>query len=207
MEINICPEYVRTKNGVKRDRRLLRTKKAIISALIELLTEKDLSEITVTELTERAEINRKTFYLHYDRIEDIITDFGEDVLNYTEKLLRDHVERIGRIDVAVLFGAIDTALTENLEFFRMFVRSGAYQIFINSKVKGDYVKSLRASMALYFNGGVLLSPYVIEFIVSGVTAMYICWLETDMPVISLELLSASAAEMVSGALAACGEAR
>ncbi len=205
MEINICPDYVKTKNGIKRDKRLIRTKKAIIAALIDLLTVKDLSEITVTELTERADINRKTFYLHYNRIEDIIADFGEDVLNYTDKLLRDHVEKIGKLDVAVLFGAINTALTDNLEFFRVFVRSGAYHFFINSKVRSDYIKSLRASIALYFKGGVLLSPYVMEFIVSGVTAMYIHWLETDMPAVSLDALSQSAAEMVSRALSCFGE--
>ena len=206
MEINICPDYVKTKNGIKRDKRLVRTKKAIIAALIELLTEKDLSEITVTELTERAEINRKTFYLHYDRIENIIADFGEDVLTYTERVLREHVEKNGSIDVSVQFGAINSAITENLEFFRMFVRSGAYHIFISTQIRSEYIKSLRATIAMYFRGGVLLSPFVMEFIVSGVTAMYIRWLETDLPTVSLDTLSETAAEMVSSALDVFGEA-
>ena len=205
MDISICPDYVKTKNGIKRDRRLVRTKKAIIAALIELLTEKDLSEITVTELTERAEINRKTFYLHYERIENIIADFGEDVLTYTETVLRKHVEKHGSIEIEVLFGAINSAITQNLEFFRMFVRSGAYHIFISTQIRSEYIKSLRATIAMYFRGGVLLSPYVMEFIVSGVTAMYIRWLETDLPTVSLETLSETAAEMVSSALGVFGE--
>ncbi len=206
MDINICPDYVTTKNGIKRDRRLVRTKKAIISALIELLTEKDLSEITVTELTERAQINRKTFYLHYDRIESIIADFGEDVLAYTERTLREQVEKHGSIEIGILFGAINTAVTENLEFFRMFVRSGAYHIFISTQIRSEYIKSIRATIAMYFRGGVLLSPYVMEFIVSGVTAMYIRWLETDMPTVSLETLSETAARMVSSSISDLGDA-
>lgn len=200
MEINICPDYVKTKNGIKRDKRLVRTKKAIITALIEMLTEKELSEITVTELTERAEINRKTFYLHYNRIEDIISDFGEDVLSYTENVLRTHIEKYGRIDIAVLFEAVNTAITDNLEFFKMFVRSGAYHIFISTRLRSEYIKSLRASLAIYFNGGMLLSPFVMEFIVSGVTSVYIRWLETDTPTVPLETLSSTAAEMVARAL-------
>ena len=206
MDINICPDYVKTKSGIKRDRRLVRTKKAIISALIELLTEKDLSEITVTELTDRAQINRKTFYLHYDRIENIIADFGEDILTYTERLLRDHVEKHGSIEIDVLFDAINTAVTENLEFFRTFVRSGAYHIFVSTQIRSEYIKSLRATIAMYFRGGVLLSPYVMEFIVSGVTAMYIRWLEADLPTVSLSTLSSTASEMVSSALDIFGEA-
>lgn len=205
MEINILPDHVKTKNGIKRDKRLVRTKKAIVSALIELLTEKDLSEITVTELTDRAEINRKTFYLHYNRIEDIIADFGEDMLTYTENMLRKHVDKHKRIDVVVLFDTINTAVSENLEFFRMFVRSGAYQIFISKKIKNEYIKSLRATMALYFKGGVLISPYVVEFIISGVTAAYIRWLETDAPTVSLEVLTESSARLVTGALSYIGE--
>ena len=205
MEINICPDYVKTKNGIKKDKRLVRTKKSIISALIELLTEKEMSEITVTELTKRADINRKTFYLHYNCIEDIIADFGEDVITYTENVLRTHVEKNGRIDVEVLFVAINTAISENLEFFRMFVRSGAYHIFISKKIRSEYIKSLRATMVLYFKGGVLLSPYVMEFILSGVTAAYIRWLETDAPTVSLEVLSENTAKMVSGALSCIGE--
>ena len=205
MEINICPDYVKTKNGIKRDKRLVRTKKAIIAALIMLLTEKDLSEVTVTELTERAEINRKTFYLHYNRIEDVIADFGEDVLTYTERVLRTHVEKNGRIDVEVLFGAINTAISENLKFFRVFVRSGAYHIFISKQIRSEYIKSLRATMALYFKGGVLLSPYVMEFIMSGVTAAYIRWLETDAPTVSLEVLSETCAILVNGALSSVGD--
>ena len=200
MELNICPDYVKTKHGIKRDRRLLRTKKVIIAALMQLLTEKDLSEITVTELAERAGINRKTFYLHYDRVEDIIEDFGEDLLNYTDRVMRTHIETNGRINIRVLFGAINSAITENLEFFRIFVRSGAYHIFISSSMRSEYIRNLRASMELYFRGGLLLSPYVMEFLVSGVAAMYIKWLDTELPTESLDDLSESAARLVSSAL-------
>ena len=200
MELNICPDYVKTKHGIKRDRRLVRTKKVIIAALMQLLTEKDLSEITVTELAERAGINRKTFYLHYDRVEDIIEDFGEDLLNYPDRVMRTHIETNGRINIRVLFGAINSAITENLEFFRIFVRSGAYHIFISSSMRSEYIRNLRASMELYFRGGLLLSPYVMEFLVSGVAAMYIKWLDTELPTESLDDLSESAARLVSSAL-------
>ncbi len=200
MEINICPDYVKTKNGIKRDRRLVRTKKAIIEALILLLCERDLSEITVTELTERAGINRKTFYLHYDRIEDIITDFGEDVLTYTNGVLRRHIEKMGRIDIDVLFGAVNTAVTDNLEFFRLFVRSGAYNIFISSSIRSEYIRNLRASVEQYFRAGAVLSPFVMEYIVSGVSAMYIKWLSADLPTVSLDALSETAALLVASSL-------
>ena len=203
MELTICPDYVKTKHGIKRDKRLVRTKKAIIEALIELLSEKELTEITVTELAESAGINRKTFYLHYDKVEDIIEDFGEDIFTYTDNVMRRHIEANGRIDIDVLFSAINSAITENLEFFRTFVRSGTYRVFISSGMRSEYIRNLRASMEMYFYGGVLLSPYVMEFLVSGVTAMYIKWLDTELPTESLKDLSETAAALVASVLAGC----
>lgn len=59
------------------DLRIARTRKAIRSAFEEMAQETELSKITVKALTERAGINRKTFYLHYETLEA----FYDDVMN------------------------------------------------------------------------------------------------------------------------------
>ena len=51
--------------NVRQDRRVRRTKRAIRNAFAELLSEKPYEEITVTDITELADINRKTFYNYY----------------------------------------------------------------------------------------------------------------------------------------------
>ena len=49
------------------DPRVKRTKKMFKNALKELmLSNKDYMDITVKELCEKAELNRRTFYLHYE---------------------------------------------------------------------------------------------------------------------------------------------
>jgi len=50
------------------DRRQIKTKKAIIGAFFTLLQEKNISKITITELAKIANIDRKTFYLHYEAL-------------------------------------------------------------------------------------------------------------------------------------------
>ncbi len=61
---------------VKRTRQLLRT------AFRDLVAEGDISRITVKALTERAGINRKTFYLHYETLDlfydEIMTEIMDD---------------------------------------------------------------------------------------------------------------------------------
>ena len=44
------------------DLRVIKTRQAIRIALISLLSEKELSDITISELSARAQVNRKTFY-------------------------------------------------------------------------------------------------------------------------------------------------
>ena len=74
------------------DRRTAKTRKAIIDALADLLYEKELHKVTVKEITEKADINRGTFYKHfldvydlYDKAEqDILVDLGMLVLQLEE---------------------------------------------------------------------------------------------------------------------------
>ena len=49
------------------DLRIVKTRTNIKNSLIDLLAEKNVSKITVTELAEKAMINRKTFYRHITR--------------------------------------------------------------------------------------------------------------------------------------------
>jgi AcrR family transcriptional regulator len=54
------------------DRRTRRTKRALQTALLNLAEEKDLESITVREITDRADINRATFYQHFRGKDDIV---------------------------------------------------------------------------------------------------------------------------------------
>jgi len=75
---------------VSNDRRAIRTKKMIRSALAELIDEKGFINISVTDLTERADINRGTFYLHYvdkyDLLEKIENEIIQDIEEKTKHL-------------------------------------------------------------------------------------------------------------------------
>lgn len=77
----------------KTDLRVVKTQKAIKDAFKEMVMEMDASQITVKELTERAQIHRKTFYLHYTTIEalfeDIMKDLSEDYCELIDQTAPD----------------------------------------------------------------------------------------------------------------------
>jgi AcrR family transcriptional regulator len=62
----------------KMDRRVRKTRRALREAMIKLMEEKDYDQVTVEELTNRADIGRTTFYLHYNAKQDLLLEqFGE----------------------------------------------------------------------------------------------------------------------------------
>lgn len=63
------------------DRRTKKTKRAIRNALAKLLSEKDLNEITVRELADLAEINRKTFYRYYAGIYQVVDEIENEIVS------------------------------------------------------------------------------------------------------------------------------
>ena len=55
-------------------------KECIVEALIQLLEEKPLSAITISELTEKAGVSRMTYYRNYHTKEDIFETYLDDVM-------------------------------------------------------------------------------------------------------------------------------
>ena len=62
------------------DRRVRRTKAQVVAALTSLLADKELKDISVSELTRLADINRGTFYLHYRDTYDLFAQVEEELM-------------------------------------------------------------------------------------------------------------------------------
>lgn len=72
------------------DLRVIRTKKLIKEAFLELIEESGFDSVTVKQLTERAGINRGTFYSHYvDKFDLMEKCVGELFIEAEEKLIRN----------------------------------------------------------------------------------------------------------------------
>ena len=68
------------------DVRVQRTMKKITQALIVLLKEKNLGEITVKEIITKAKISRGTFYLHYQDKNDLIQKLKNNYLHQIKSI-------------------------------------------------------------------------------------------------------------------------
>lgn len=62
----------------KIDRRVRRTKKLLGEALLQLIVERDYDSISISDITDRADLNRATFYLHYGTKEELLIETLEE---------------------------------------------------------------------------------------------------------------------------------
>ena len=68
------------------DRRVRRTQATLQRALIDLVQERDLSQITVADVADRADVSRSTFYDHYQDVHELAeaacTSMLDDMFGY-----------------------------------------------------------------------------------------------------------------------------
>lgn len=103
----------------KTDRRVMYTKMMLKDALIELMQTQHISSISVKSLCEMADINRSTFYAHFNDPHDLLRNIGQEVLTNMKKYLESQEILVSRpISAQVLTRILEYA-KENAALFKV----------------------------------------------------------------------------------------
>jgi AcrR family transcriptional regulator len=107
---------------MENDRRKRRTKQALQKSMVELILEKGYDAVSVSEITDRADLGRATFYLHYK-------DKDELLIETIDQIVRDFMVQISDYTILPLETGDDTILhrvflfaQENSDLFRVIMR-------------------------------------------------------------------------------------
>ncbi len=163
----------------KSDLRVVKTKKLLYATLVELMREKIFEDIKVSDICNRALINRSTFYAHYEDKYELLYDFLNDLkeefkkeleknnnnLNTKEyyieliKLFLDHVEDKKNIYMAVM--------ENNRNSIMMDILLGVVNDDIIKKMKTDELNTK------------IPCNIIAKFYLGGVINLGIEWLRND----------------------------
>ncbi|MFZ7943856.1 TetR/AcrR family transcriptional regulator [Neobacillus sp. 19] len=113
------------------DKRVIRTKRMIRDALTEIMEERGFEGVTVRNLTEKAQINRGTFYLHYRDKYDLLEQSEEAILTGINKI----VNEINPMD-AVNYTSHDEPFPILIKLFECF-KEHSYFLKVILGPKGD----------------------------------------------------------------------
>lgn len=162
----------------KVDPRIIRTKKLLVDAFQEVSREKKMSQITVKDITERATVNRATFYAHF-------TD-KYDILDYTlsETILKDLNDTLAISDminetvIINLFISIANYMVEVQDSCKMNSETFCNQAHqrINNELEDIFTIMLRNS---YPEHDIDILVNSASFLASGLCGLARHWLDTS----------------------------
>lgn len=180
------------------DRRVKKTKKSIREAYFDLLMKDGKQKITIAEIARKANIDRKTFYLHYDAVDDIIKDFAQDKIDELAQKLKLQCVDGQPINVQILFDTLNQVVKENIEVFRIIALNQKYDYFFD-RLKELFVTILINDYREYFDFPELEFRIYTDYFVSGILSAYMRWIREEMP-LPIERLTELVSEAAYGGL-------
>lgn len=166
--------------ATKIDRRIIKTKEAINKAFLELFSEKELEQITINDISERANVNRGTVYLHYSDKYDLL-----------DKCIDDHLSRL--IDFCSTNEDNREITTLTSELKPVFVYFEENYLFFSAMLSNQRTYLFREHLLTFVSGGVKAKldmqdslPHIdnelnAQFVASAFVGIVEWWIRHKMP--------------------------
>ena len=105
------------------DLRIIKTKQAIKDAFFSLVEEVGFDNVHIKDVAKRAQINRNTFYLHYESKEDLVQKLAnESMLNrFTNMNIESTFKSKNKRRVAAFFNGLMDEIEANIDIYRIYL--------------------------------------------------------------------------------------
>ncbi|MDO9086317.1 MAG: TetR/AcrR family transcriptional regulator [Anaerolineaceae bacterium] len=161
------------------DPRVRKTKKWLQEALLSLMLQKQFTKISISEITDQAEVSRPTFYLHYHTKEEVLEDYLDSMYTIFMIDMQPNLDSIIQGKMAVKFFE---QIADQAVFLRSLIDSEVSNLVMNKLHKYCYaVIKQSLAQAPYHSIEDSTWDFVIASIAGSVYAMSIRWLQMDMP--------------------------
>ena len=187
----------------KSDLRVMKTKRAIHTAFAELLTEKNMDDITVTDIASRAMINRKTFYNNYRGVYELVDELENEVIRTFETAMQgiDFIEH-----PYAVFVKLTEIINSDMDFYGALLRSSR-----NAGLAHKIRQTLQQKAQDMFASRVDMPPDQMEvmmnYSISGMVAVYQSWFNSERRQLIEEVSDIVSRMCLAGLRAAAADAR
>lgn len=168
----------------KDDRRIVRTRKLLRDAMHELILDQGYDEFNIQDVTNKANLGRATFYLHYREKDDLLTDLMnqrfEDFIGTTTQIVSSKDGVLEEKAIEKLFNLAE----ENYDFYRIMeigkggmIASNQMQRIIRDKVR-ERLEQLRQVTGKEFS---YPQDFLETYLSGALMALIFWWLKEEMP--------------------------
>ena len=162
------------------DRRIQKTKTSLKGALVNIMKEKNIEEITVKELVEEAGINRSTFYLHYMDIYHMLYQMEQELLTIIVDILEGEEEVPLYVNSLIRMEQVCDVFMDNRQMILLLLEDVNDKRFLNElkhileRVIKKIVEERNLHKKIYDN-------YAYSFCVAGCIGLLTDWLKEERP--------------------------
>lgn len=160
----------------KTDRRVIKTKRAIRNAFAQLLAQKDINDVTITDVANLADVNRKTVYNYYAGTYEILDEMENDLVAAFSAVLGE-LERKDIASPYEIFHKLTEVINADFDFYSKLIGIDA-----NFQLTRKLATMLRVRINRILsekipdrNKANLISDYV----TSGMLVAYRGWFHSD----------------------------
>lgn len=111
-------------------RSAIRSRKMIREAFAELMNEKPIDKITVTDIVKKADLNRGTFYAHYEDTRAVIEQIENEVIEKMINVLSTFRYKSFIKDPKPILNMIAKYLEEDKDFYKKLINAGSSEQFL-----------------------------------------------------------------------------
>lgn len=169
----------------KTDRRAMRSKRLIIQAWRELVLEKEYKKITVSDIVERADIGRATFYAHFEDKEDLGRYLFQQLLAQIEAqiqaILDENPSDNDRAQQLVPSLALFRITEEKFPWFKMNATKPDTGLVMLIKPLVLRMERELDAMNLPPRSDEVSTQMIAQFLISGLISLLTDWVVNDMP--------------------------
>lgn len=165
----------------KPDPRVIRTRQMLRESLIALIPNMGYDNLTIQDITDKAGLNRATFYLHYKDKHDLLTQIIDSVLEELAEVLEG--SQRSSSDLQQIFVQVFEHVAKNVVFYRVMLQEASVADYMQ-RIQGHIQEiGMRALMSGSTPEREMLTPpqLFITFIGWGYIGVVKWWVLNDMP--------------------------
>ena len=177
------------------NRNAQRSIRLLKEAFMELLAEKPYESITVSNVARKADLNRGTFYAHFDNVDDLMRSVMSDTADTISEFLSKAVESGFLEDPLPVLAQVGAYLDQNRELTRKLVESRSVEPFVLA-LESRFREWVQQRSPARTAEEKLACAMLTDYLAGGVLQTYRSWLVGEYPGVEIEEVNKYLGEFV-----------
>lgn len=168
----------------KDDRRIQRTRKLLRESMLQLFLERGYDDISIQDVTDKANLGRATFYLHYREKDDLLADVMrwqfEEFVSVAPPIISPKTKTVDPKRIQQLFEYAES----RYDFFRILMIGKGSVVgsrYLQQAIRDDYRRDIDRMQEEYGIVPSIPREFIENYYAGAMISLIYWWLDNDMP--------------------------